>query len=361
MTKHIHLPFYIKIAFLLVGLYALVSMLFFAKSIIVPLLFSTIFGVLLSPLVNGLTRLKFNRVIAIIIVLLSLVCIMALAVVLFAQQIIVFADSAPIIIDKVYKVVAEFVNWISLQFNVSIDNVHEMLENTKQEILIKTKSIIGPALINIKDILIVGMVMPVYIFMIIFYQPLLVEFIHRLYGEENKVLVSKILSSTKFIVQRYLLALLIEAAIMATLNTIGLYVLGIPYAILLGILGAFLNIIPYLGGIIAMLLYVVIALVTKDHSIYMLYVIMLYSVIQLIDNNLIMPKLVGSKVKINALVAIIVVVVGGTLWGVPGMFISLPLIAIVKLICDNIETLKPWGFLLGDTMPSINIFKKSKI
>jgi predicted PurR-regulated permease PerM len=74
-----------------------------------------------------------------------------------------------------------------------------------------------------------------------------------------------------------------------------------------------------------------------------------------------MPKLVGSKVKINALVAIIVVVLGGTLWGVPGMFVSLPIIAIVKLVCDNIESLKPWGFLLGDTMPSINIFKKNKV
>lgn len=361
MTQQIKLPFYIKITFILIGVYTLVSILFFAQSIIVPLLFSTIFAILLSPLVNYLTRIKLNRVVSILIVLLSLIFLMVLGIFIFAKQLIGFSDAAPVIIEKVYKIITEIIKWISLQFDISIENVYAMLEDTKQEIITKSKSIIGPALLNIKDVLIVGLVMPVYIFMIIYYQPLLVEFIHKLYGAENKLVVSKILSSTKFIIQRYLLALLLEAGIMATLNSIGLYILGIPYAIILGILGAILNIIPYLGGLIAMALYVVIALVTKDQSIYMLYVLILYTIIQLIDNNLIMPKLVGSKVKINALVAIIVVVLGGTLWGVPGMFVSLPLIAIVKLVCDNIESLKPWGFLLGDTMPSINIFNKNKV
>lgn len=356
--QHIKLPFYIKIAFILVAVYALVSMLFVAKSIFVPLLFSVIFAILLSPVVNYLTRLKLNRVIAIILVLLSLIFIIALAIVLFSKQLILFSDSAPVILEKFYEIIGDIVKWISLQFDISIDNVNVMLEDTKQELISRSKTVIGPALLNIKDVLIVGMVMPVYIFMIIYYQPLLIEFIHRLFGSENKIVVSKVLSSTKFIVQRYLLALLIEAGIMAILNSIGLFALGIPYAILLGILGALLNIIPYLGGLIAMFFYAIIALVTKDQSIYMLYVIILYSIIQLIDNNLIMPKLVGSRVKINALVAIVVVVLGGTLWGIPGMFISLPLVAIVKLICDNVESLKPWGFLLGDTMPPVNFFKR---
>jgi len=79
--------------------------------------------------------------------------------------------------------------------------------------------------------------------------------------------------------------------------------------------------------------------------------------IQVIDNNYIVPKIVASKVKINALVSIVVVLAFGALWGIPGMFISIPLTAIVKLIFDHIEPLKPWGFLLGDTMPQLTIFK----
>jgi len=90
----------------------------------------------------------------------------------------------------------------------------------------------------------------------------------------------------------------------------------------------------------------------------------LFYIIQIIDNNYIVPKVVASKVKLNALFSIIVVFIGNALWGVPGMFLSIPLLAIVKLICDHIESLKPWGFLLGDTMPPLikikKIFRKSK-
>lgn len=360
MSVPIKFAFYIKLSLILVGIYALVSILFIAQSILVPLLFSIIFGILISPVVNWLTQFKINRVIAIFIVLFTLMLVIGTGIILFAKQIIVLSNSYQVILEKFYSLLDNGVKWITQRFDISIDSVSNILLDTKHEIIIKTKTVIGPALLNMKDIIFVCMVMPVYIFMIVFYQPLLLEFIHKLFGRHNQEVVHKIVSSTKFIIQRYLMALLIEASIIATLNTIGLFALGIPYAILLGIFGAILNIIPYLGGLIAMMLYVIIALVTKDQSIYMLYVVILYTIIQLVDNNLIMPKLVGSRVKINALVAIIAVVLGGSLWGIPGMFISLPLVAITKLICNNIESLKPWGFLLGDTMPAINIFKNNK-
>ena len=101
-----------------------------------------------------------------------------------------------------------------------------------------------------------------------------------------------------------------------------------------------------------MLLFMTIALVTKSPE-YVLYVIGLYTFIQLIDNNYIVPKVVASKVKLNALVSIIAVLAGSALWGIPGMFLSIPLTAIIKLIFDRITPLKPWGLLLGDTMPPL--------
>ena len=96
-----------------------------------------------------------------------------------------------------------------------------------------------------------------------------------------------------------------------------------------------------------------IALVTKSTAWYAVYIFVIFYIIQFIDNHYIIPKIVASKVKINALFAIIVVLVGNALWGIPGMFLSIPLLAIVKLIFDHIEPLKPWGYLLGDTMPPI--------
>jgi len=105
-----------------------------------------------------------------------------------------------------------------------------------------------------------------------------------------------------------------------------------------------------------------VALVTKSSPWYAIYIMIAYYIIQLIDNNYIVPYIVASKVKINALFSVIIVLVGNALWGVPGMFLSMPLLAIIKLICDHIDPLKPYGFLLGDTMPSLikikTIFKK---
>jgi predicted PurR-regulated permease PerM len=140
---------------------------------------------------------------------------------------------------------------------------------------------------------------------------------------------------------------------MTTLYSITLLALGIDYAILLAIIGALINVIPYVGGLVGVALPMLVALATKESAWYALYIMGIFYFIQLIDNNFIVPKIVASKVKINALFSIIVVIAGNALWGIPGMFLSIPLLAIIKLICDHIEPLKPWGFLLGDTMPPI--------
>jgi predicted PurR-regulated permease PerM len=178
------------------------------------------------------------------------------------------------------------------------------------------------------------------------------------------VQVKSVVTQTKTVVQRYLIGLLIETAIVAILDITALFILGIDYAILIGVIGALLNLVPYIGGIIAVALPMAIALATKSTPMYALYVLAAYYFIQFIDNNYIVPKIVASKVKINALLSIIVVLAGNALWGIPGMFLSIPLIAILKLIFDNIEPMKPWGFLLGDTMPPLikkPVFRKKKI
>lgn len=190
--------------------------------------------------------------------------------------------------------------------------------------------------------------------MILFYQPLLIEFLHRLFGKSNRDKVSEIINQIKTLIQQYLIGLLIEVVIIAALYTIGLLILGIEYALILGILGALLNLIPYLGSIIAASLPMIIAIITKPSPWFALLVLALYIFIQFIDNNFIVPKIVASKVKINALASIIAVVTFGALWGIQGMLVAIPLIAIAKLIFDHIDSLKPWGFVLGDDMPSLS-------
>jgi predicted PurR-regulated permease PerM len=156
------------------------------------------------------------------------------------------------------------------------------------------------------------------------------------------------------------MGLFLELILVAVLNSIGLLILGLDYAILLGILGAVLNLIPYVGGIVGTFIPMLVAAVTKDSYMYAAWVMVIYAFVQFIDNNVIVPRIVASRVKLNGLVSIIIVIIGNALWGVSGMFLAIPVAAISKVIMDQIEPLKPWGFLLGNSIPTLR-FKFNKL
>jgi len=357
MSAEFKIPFYAKATLIFIGLFTLVSILFIAQSVIIPIVYSTIIAILLNPLVQFFVNRKWNLVLSISLVLGTVTLIVISCFALLSTQLDEFSEALPSILDKFYKTFDSFINWISENSNISTRSINNYIETSKASAMSNSNSSIVLTLNSLGSVLFMLILIPVYVFMILFYQKHLIMFIYKLFGNSSQLEVKEIISSSKGIIQKYLVALLIEVAIIAVLNSIGLYILGIKYALVLGILGATLNVVPYLGGLVAMTIYGIIALVTKDSFTYVIYVLILYSIIQFIDNNIIMPKLVGSKVKINALIAIIAVVVGGAIWGIGGMFVSLPIIAILKIIFDHIASLKAWGFLLGDTSSSEPLFK----
>ena len=353
----VKLPFYAKASLTFIGLISLITTLYIGSHIIVPIIYSTIIAIVLSPLVLYWERKRMNRVWAIITSLILVLLGGLVFLGLFSSQLSMFTETFPKLLDKFSETLNGLVTYISNRFNVSPTRINESITEIKNEILNVGKSSIGATIYTLGNGLILMFLIPVYVFMILFYQPLLLEFIRKLFGKEHEIEVNSILTSTKSIIQKYLSALLLEAAIIATLNSVGLLILGIDYAIILGVMGAIINVIPYIGGVIAVALPMIVALGTKSSLSYPLLVMGVYVIIQFVDNHYIIPKIVASKVRINALVSIIVVLVGGALWGVPGMFLSIPLTAIIKVIFDHIEDLKPWGFLLGDTMPPIRVIR----
>jgi predicted PurR-regulated permease PerM len=362
ITKDTILPFYAKAGIFFVGLSALLTILYVAQGIIVPLIFAFVIAILLNPVVSLFIRIKINRVIAIIITLLLTVLIIVAFCILIYTQAKSFSDSWPILVNKFTLLVNQSINYISDYLNIRPRLIRAWITKSQLQLININSAFIGQTLLSVGNGLLTLILIPVYVFIILFYQPLLLEFIHRLFKEVHQNQVTEIVTQTKSVIQHYLIGLVIEALIVGTLNAIGLYIIGIDYAILLGVIGALLNVIPFLGGIISVALFMIVGLVTKSSGWFVLYILVIHAFIQLVDNNYIVPKIVASKVKINALFSIIVVLVGNALWGIPGMFLSIPLLAIVKVIFDHIETLKPWGFLLGDTMPKMikikPIFKK---
>ena len=356
MDKNSSLPFYLKFSQIIIGLLAFFYILYIGQEIILPLIYATVLAILLNPLVNKLHNKKINRNVAILLVLLLAFVVVGSLVYFISSQATMFSDTFPELEKKFNALFNQVVGWFADTFNISTRKVVTWINNEKSEGMKGSSAIIGNTINTIGSALVTSFLLPVYIFMLLFYKPLLLDFIGRLFPADKHKTVGEILTETKSLIQNYLIGLLVEAAIVAILNSLGLLILGIEYAILLGILGALLNMIPYIGGIVATGLPMIIALATKPPE-YAIYVLIAYLLVQFIDNNFLVPKIVASKVKINALVSIVVVLVGGALWGIPGMFLSIPLTAILKVMFDRIEPLKPWGFLLGDTMPSIVKFK----
>lgn len=357
------IPFYARITIFLVGLFAFVTILYIAQEIIVPLIFSVIIAIVLHPVVNFFVKLKINRVLAIVIVLILTFIVIAGVTTLIVTQASEFGESWPVLVDKFTEMLNQTITWASGYFDIKPRMIHQWITDTRGELINTSGAAIGQTIMSLGSGLVVLLLVPVYIFMLLFYQPLIMDFIRKLFGKSNQSKVSDIVTQTKTVIQRYLVGLIIEAVIVALLYIAALLALGIQYAVLLGIIGALINVIPYVGGLVGVALPMIVAIATKSSAWYAVYILIIFYFIQLIDNNYIVPKVVASKVKINALFSIIVVIAGNALWGISGMFLAIPLLAIVKLICDQIDSLKPWGFLLGDTMPPIlkmkPIFKKT--
>lgn len=354
MDISVKVPSYAKAALIIISAFAFVFTMYIGQGIIIPIVYATIIAILLNPLVNYLIRKKINKIIAISLAVLIAILAVLIIFYIISSQISMFTETYPQLKIKLEATSTKLLNWFSEKFNIRQSKIKLYLTETQNtaisDLAISEKlTAAGRAIVTL-------MLLPVYLSMILYYKPLLLEFIRKLFNDRYHETVVNILSSTKTIIQSYLTGLFFEMIIIATLNSIGLLLLGIEYAIILGITGAILNIIPYIGGIIAIALPMIIAFVTKDSLVYAALVFAVYMVIQFIDNHFIIPKIVASRVKINALISVIVVLIGGALWGIPGMFLSIPLTAILKAILDQIGPLKPWGFLLGNIVPTTSKF-----
>jgi predicted PurR-regulated permease PerM len=173
-------------------------------------------------------------------------------------------------------------------------------------------------------------------------------FFYKVFSNTRRYAIDTVLTKIYDVVHSYLTGLITVTLIVGSLNTIGLIALGIDYAIFFGFLAAALLVIPFIGILIGSILPIIVALVTKDSPMYAVGVAGVFVFVQFLEGNFITPQVVGSKISINGLVAIIALLLGSALWGIAGMALSLPTIAILKVIFDSVPDLKPYGYLLGE-------------
>ena len=334
-------PFYIRATVILFGLilcsYALSNL----RDILVPFSFALFLAILINPLVNRLMRWKVPRIPAIALALLLAIVVIGSVWYFLAVQMMHFTSQLPALEQRTADLVSRVQQ--NLAKRIPMDRQNQYIAQAKAGI----KPLIGQTLGSVVGTLTTAFLLPIYTFLLLYYKTLMLNFLYEIFAEENEAEVRTVLQRVRGAIQSYMYGLLIEGLIVATMNTVALFILGVPYAILLGIMGALLNVLPFFGGVLAALLPMVVATITKEGMHTQVWIAISYIVIQFIDNHFLIPYIVSSKVRINALISIVVVLLGGAVWGLSGMFLAIPFIGVLKIIFDRVPELQPWGRLLG--------------
>jgi predicted PurR-regulated permease PerM len=340
-------PFYIKVTVIMFGMVLLSYILLNLRDVLVPLAFALLLAVLLNPLTIFLEKHRFPQVVAIAVsILVAMLIIIGVTYFLF-MEIKGFSSEWPAFKEKFGMLFKKLQHFARTDFGIDTKKQNEYISQAETSM----KPVLATAMGSLLGGIEMTILLPVYAFLFLYYKKLILNFLFELFSESGEKEVGAVLTQTKGAIQNYMFGLLLEALIVATLNTVALLIIGIPYAVLLGVIGALLNILPFIGGILAVLFPILVAVATKDGST-PLWIIAAYMTIQFIDNHFLVPYIVASKVKINALISIVIVLMGGALWGVAGMFLSIPVIGVLKIIFDRIPEMKAWGMLLGTEVPT---------
>lgn len=356
-------PLYVQLGFKFLVLFFICYFIYIAQEILVPFAFAILLAVLLLPVVNFLDRKNVPKVLSIAIALFLAIVFISAIVYFLSTQIAIFIDDIPSIKKHLNDHWLTLQKWIRAKMNVSLREQNEYLNDAAENISGSKGEYISNTFFSITEALMLVILLPIYTFLILYYRDLIRRFLYAVFRKEYSDKVTVVIQQSKLMINSYMTGLLIEMGIVAVFNSIGLILLGIKYALFFGVLAAVLNIIPYIGIFTATLFTVLVTLATSDNTSDIIGVIIVMYGIHILDVNILMPKIISSRLRINALISILGVIAGGALTGISGLFLSVPAVAMIKIICDQVDGLQAWGILLGDDITGtkrLRIYKRIK-
>jgi predicted PurR-regulated permease PerM len=344
-------PFYKRLSLNLLSVALILLLLYLAQGIIVPFFIAVLLASLLLPIVHFLQRLKFSNLLSISITVVLAVLVTLTVIYFLSWQIAGFFDDWPVLKERFGEVTNSIKTWVRAHFNITIRKQDQYIKDTTANWRSSAGDVLGQTFLSITEIASYFVLLPIYTFLILYYRHLIAQFLIDVFKNSDEEKLRDILNESQSVSQLYIRGLLTEMAIVFALNATGFFIIGIKYAIFLGLVAAMLNVVPYIGMVIANFFCMAITLISSEDVADALWVGAVLAIVQVIDNNFLLPMVVGSKVRINALAAIVGVLAGGAICGIAGMFLSIPVLAILKVVFDRVNYLKPYGMLLGDDVP----------
>lgn len=348
MTEHPHstdgLTRYVLV---LLAMALTCTTLYFGRDLLILLFTSGLFSFLLLPLCQKLERWHFPGWLAASVCSLLLVAVLVGMVWFIGWQYGAFGADLPALTSGLNEKFGALREYVDQRFHV--DEAHQRAWTRKQlnGLAEQGGSIVLGLFSTTGTVLAVVVPIPIFLFLLLMLRGKFRTFFAQLSADNSDTVLNIVVNCAE-LSRRYLKGVLTVMLILSVLNSIGFLILGLKYAILLGVTAAMLNVVPYVGPWVGSILPILIALITKDSAMYALGALGVILISQFIDNNFITPKVVGSSVSINPLASIVALFAGGMLWGVVGLVLAIPITGMLKIVCDEVPSLKPYGFLLGE-------------
>jgi len=334
--------------FLLIGMSLLVFVLHKLDDILLPLFFSALLSVLLLPVVLRLERWRWPRALAILAAVLLLLGGIVGLFVIFGSQIMDLKAELPLIQAKLVTFFDQGQQLLHDRFGMRVMSKDELINSSLSSAKKSAGGFLGSTISTTAGVLSTVTLVPIYIFCFLYYRDHMRQFMFRFVTPDKRTAVLHTMDNIRTVVQAYISGLLTVIVIVAVLNAIGLLLLGVKFAIFFAIFASVLAVIPFIGILVGATIPALITLVETGSPAKAAAVVGVFLVVQFLEGNFITPMITGSKVSINPMAAIVALILGGELWGTPGMILSIPLVAVLKVVFDSNKTTEPWGFLLGD-------------
>jgi predicted PurR-regulated permease PerM len=321
--------------------------LYFGRDLFVPLSFAALISFVLYPVCSWLEQKKIGRATAIFIGLLLLFLLAGVIILLLAKQFTLFIKEWPTIQLKVKELISEITQSLVSYYSISESEQNRWVQEFAGRVANFLINSVPSFLSSSAYSAVLLIIIPVFAALILYHRSRLVEIVFHLFPQERKDDLRKILFLTIGAYYNFIKGMAIVYLIVGTLNSVGLLIIGVPHAVFFGFIASVLTFIPYLGIMIGSLLPITMAWITFNSAWYPLAVILVFTIVQYLEANLIFPLAVSNRLNINTLATLVAIIAGGIIWGVAGMILFVPFVGIIKLISDRHPKMKVWSLLIG--------------
>ncbi len=341
------MPVTIKLTRILVFIFLLCGGLYIGKAFLVPLAFGFMLAMLLIPLSRWLEMKGIGKALSAMVCTLSLILFGCGVVVLLSWQVVGIADDADQIMSQINKIPAMVQGYVDHTLGFPLEKQIVFIKEQSSSFTLKAGNKIVLAAGSTITLLGNSFLVLIYTFLFIFYRIHLSSFVLKMVGTANREATEKVIGAIGSVAQKYISGMGIMIGVLWIMYSIGFSIIGVKHALFFAALCALLEIVPYVGNLTGSSITAIMAF-TQGGGTMALWVLAVYAVVQFTQTYLLEPLVVGAKVSINPLCTIVVIVAGEMVWGIPGMILAIPLLGIVKIICDNVPELQPYGFLIGE-------------